>query len=402
MKNILLITNIYPNNDPEYLGTKVCHAFTREWSKMGYNVRVIHFDSLFPRPFYWVAKLFKSMIQAKTGSVAYTKTPRTPKQYYVDEIPVLFIPLKKLFPHKAPSKNQTERAFSLIVEILKKNGFEPEIITAHFVLPQLQFLPLFKGQYPNAKTCMVMHGGSNELPFFYPKTYKVLMRSVDIWGVRSKAFQLDFIKSFNDENPPFICYSGIPSKYLENITKEFPRGVRRFAFIGSLFKLKNVDITLRALSEVMENKDYHFDIVGGGAEKNNLENLVAELGIQDNVTFHGKMNRDDAQEIVRKADCFVMVSTREAFGLVYLEAMAKGCIVIGTKGQGIDGVIMDNVNGFLCGAEDVNELVSVIKKIKLLPSEELQRISINAIKTARNLTDESAAKKYVDNIIERM
>ena len=48
---------------------------------------------------------------------------------------------------------------------------------------------------------------------------------------------------------------------------------------------------------------------------------------------------DSAQTIIHNADCFVMVSSREAFGLVYVEAMAKGCIVIATKGQGMDGII---------------------------------------------------------------
>ena len=62
MKNILMLTNIYPNNDPEYGGTAVCHTFTMEWASMGYNVRVVHFDSLFPRPYYWVGKLFNERI----------------------------------------------------------------------------------------------------------------------------------------------------------------------------------------------------------------------------------------------------------------------------------------------------------------------------------------------------
>ena len=64
--------------------------------------------------------------------------------------------------------------------------------------------------------------------------------------------------------------------------------------------------------------------------------------------------------MIRNADCFVMVSSREAFGLVYLEAMAKGCIVIGTKGQGIEGIVKHGENGFLCKARDVNELTVLV------------------------------------------
>ena len=401
MKNILLITNIYPNNDPEYTGTAVCHSFTKEWMEMGYNVRVVHFDSLFPRPYYWVGSLFNDRIQAKTGTVAYTKTPRKPIRYTVDNVPVFFVPLKKLVPHKAPSQRQTEKAFLYVVNEQQKDGFTPDVVTAHFAMPQLQFLPLFKQQYPAAKTCLVLHGNSSTLSNFYPKNYRVLMSSVDVWGFRSLAFQQDFEKRFGDDKPMFLCHSGIPEKYLEPVTKDFANGVKRFVFVGSLFELKNVDITLRALHNAMDGKEYTFDIVGSGAEDDNLHRLVEDLGMGDHVVFHGQMKRDDAQNIVRNADCFVMVSTREAFGLVYIEAMAKGLIVVGTEGQGIDGVIKHGDNGFLCKSRNVDGLANVINHIINLPQEDLQKISSKAVATAYNMTDKKVAERYINSIVQK-
>lgn len=400
MKNILLITNIYPNNDPEYGGTAVCHTFTQEWVAMGYNVRVVHFDSLFPRPYYWVGKLFNERIQAKTGTVAYTKTPRKLKRYNVDNVSVIFVPLRKFVPHTAPSQRQTERAFHQVVKELEKDGFTPDVVTAHFVMPQLQFLPLFKQQYPNAKTCMVLHGNSSALSGFYPENYKDLMPSVDVWGFRSFAFQRGFVKQFGDIKPMFLCHSGIPEKYIEKVEKNFADGVKRFVFVGSLYELKNVDITIRALHKAMVDRDYTFEIVGSGAEVDNLHHLVEELGMRDHVVFHGQMKRDDAQNIVRNADCFVMVSSREAFGLVYVEAMAKGCIVIGTKGQGIDGIVKHGDNGFLCKARDVDGLAGVIQQIVNLPQSELQEISSKAVATAADLTDRKVAEHYINSIIQ--
>lgn len=400
MKNILLISNIYPNNDPEYDGTAVCHSFTTEWVKLGYNVRVVHFDSLFPRPYYWVGKLFKERIQAKTGTVAYTKTPRKPKRYTIDDVPVIFVPLRKYVPHKAPSQRQTERAFRYIVNELEKDGFTPDIITAHFVLPQLQFMPLLKKQYPSAKTCLVFHGPWGLLPQFYPKNYEELMPSVDVWGFRSLAFQQSFEKHFGNKKPMFLCHSGIPEKYIEPVEKNFANGVKRFVFVGSLYELKNVDITIRALHKAMEGKEYIFDIVGSGAEDDDLHRLVEKLGMGDHVVFHGQMKRDDAQNIVRNADCFVMVSSREAFGLVYIEAMAKGCIIIGTKGQGIDGIVKHGENGFLCKARDVDELATVISNIVNLSQTELKRISTTAVSTAASLTDKKVAERYINAITQ--
>ena len=399
MKNILLLTNIYPNNDPEYGGTAVCHSFTTEWVKMGYNVRVVHFDSLFPRPYYWVGKLFNERIQAKTGTVAYTKTPRKPKRYTIDDVPVIFVPLKKYVPHKAPSQRQTDKAFHYVVSELEKDGFKPDVVTAHFVLPQLQFMPLFKKQYPAARTCLVLHGPISLFQKYYPKDYKEMMPAVDVFGFRSLAFQQSFEKRFGNEKTMFLCHSGIPEKYIEAVDKDFSNGVKRFVFVGSLYELKNVDVTLRALHKAMAGKDFTFDIVGSGAEYDNLRRLVDELGLGDHVVFHGQLKRDDAQEVVRNADCFVMVSSREAFGLAYVEAMAKGCIVIGTIGQGIDGIVTHGENGFLCKARDVDELAEVINQIVNLSRVELQNISSKAVTTAANLTDRKVAEQYINSIL---
>lgn len=399
MKNILLLTSIYPNNDSSYPGTKVCHTFTQEWIKSGYNVRVVHFESMFPRLFNLIGSLFGDKLRAKTGVVAYTKHPRKMAQYSVDGVPVIFAPIKKWIPHKNFSEHLVVKSFVSVCSVLEKEGFVPDMVTGHFVLPQLEMLHLFKNKYPQIRTCLVLHGSWALMRSTYPDRYKALMNSVDVWGFRSLAFQQSFEKRFGSDKPMFLCHSGIPEKYIEKVNKNFTGGVKRFVFVGSLYKLKNVDITLRALHKAMAGKEYTFDIVGSGAEKDGLHSLVAELGMKDHVAFHGQMKRDDAQNIMRSADCFIMVSSREAFGLVYVEAMAKGCIVIGTEGQGIDGIVKHGENGFLCKARDVEGMACVIKHIVALPQSEIRQISSNAVATAANLTDRKVAEHYIDSII---
>ena len=78
--------------------------------------------------------------------------------------------------------------------------------------------------------------------------------------------------------------------------------------------------------------------------------------------------------------------------------MAKGCIVVGTKGQGIDGIVKHGVNGFLCKARDVDGLAEVIKHIINMPHVELQRISLKAVATAIELTDRKVAENYLKSI----
>lgn len=399
MKNILLLTNIYPMNDKSYSGTPVCHYFTSEWVRMGYNVKVVHFESLFPRIYYGIGKLFNSYIQAKTGCVAYTNTPRKYQQYMVDDVPVIFVPMRKNIPHSSFSSKVVADALKLVRHRLELDSFVPDIITAHFLLPQLEMLYHMKNIFPNARTCMVLHSNGSAMSRIY-KNYEEYMRSVDVWGFRSESFRKEFEKQYGKCRKSFICFSGIPEKYLLRVDKDFNSGIRKFVFVGSLYKLKRVEDSIKALSVAFQEKNFTFDIVGEGEEERNLRSLVKELGVENQVIFHGQVSRDSAQTIIHNADCFVMVSSREAFGLVYVEAMAKGCIVIATKGQGMDGIIKNGENGFLCESENVTKLASLIKNISEMLPEKLRSISQKAMFTASSMTDKKAAEHYINQVFE--
>ena len=91
-----------------------------------------------------------------------------------------------------------------------------------------------------------------------------------------------------------------------------------------------------------------------------------------------------------------MLSKNETLGLVYLEAMAMGCITICSKNEGVDGIIKHGENGFLCEADNLNELIELIISIKNLSIEQRQKISNNAISTMANFTNSNIAKKYLD------
>jgi len=399
MKNILLLTNIYPTDDPKYPGTKICHFFTKEWQKMGYDVRVIHYESCFPKIYYKIGGLIGEKIMAKTGSLVDMSTPREATQYEVDGIKVCRVPLKKYFPHGSIPKKSEGVAFDATKSFLHTEHFEPDVITAHFFFPQAQFLHKLKALYPNARTCMVMHSNGETIPKYY-KDYKPLMDSIDIWGFRSNSFKAQFEGLYGVQKREFLCYSGIPSEYIQPQQRDFKNGIKKFVFLGSLYKLKNVDITLHALAGVFNDGDYTFDVIGDGAELDSLKKLTTKLQQENHVAFHGRQQRDKAQTIMAGADCFVMVSSREAFGLVYLEAMAKGIIPVATVGQGFDGIISNGKNGFLCPSRDVEALEKVLLQMRSLSAEELKQISDNAIATAKELTNEKAAEKYIKEILK--
>lgn len=399
MKNILLLTTIYPLPSKDNQGTPVCHYFAREWVKMGYNVRVIHFQSVFPAPFYWLARMNRKLIVAKTGAVVYTERDRG-EIYESDGVKVNRIPLFKPIPHGGYSKKTIRKAVEKIVAWNGESGFVPDIIVGHFPNPQIEIVGMLKDMYAKATTGIVMHGDVEIAKMVYGNKLLSLCEKIDIWGFRNKTVQEQFEREVMKVNKPFICYSGIPEDYItKKNTHTFTGDKLKFVYVGEMIERKYPVAVLDALKKAFPGGDYEMTYVGAGQLMNNIRSRVETEGLQQKVQVLGKIPRDSIKEQYDQADCMVMISRGEAYGLVYLEAMARGCITIASKREGFDGVIVDGENGFLCKAGDSDELAQFMKRISEMSVEEKQQISEKAIETAKSLTDFKAAKLYIDDVI---
>ena len=78
--------------------------------------------------------------------------------------------------------------------------------------------------------------------------------------------------------------------------------------------------------------------------------------------------------------------------------MGKGLICVGTKGQGIDGVIRDGENGFLCESCNPDKLAKVIRHIVSLDKDEKLRLSKVAQQTTAEMTDIKMAQYYINSV----
>jgi len=95
---------------------------------------------------------------------------------------------------------------------------------------------------------------------------------------------------------------------------------------------------------------------------------------------------------MRASHLFLMPSVQETFGLVYLEAMASGCVVIGHQGWGIDGVVEEGVNGYLVAAPTEAEIESKIQTY--LVAQDREALHRESVKVANVNTRDSAVKNY--------
>lgn len=403
MLNILLLSTIYPLPNKRNKGTAVCHFFTREWVKMGYNVRAVHIQAIYPRFLYWIAKLNDKRIAAKTGAVVYTERLNNVEKYEMDNVPIMRIPVFKPIPHGKFFAPSIKNAIKNIIDDCRTNDFTPDVIIGHFPNPQIEMLGLLKKEYPSAKTCIILHGDIEITIKVYGKKLPTLIKDTDMWGFRSKSVQKAFEKAVGKVDNPFICYSGIPEKYItRHNVHDFGHHLHRFVYVGEMIDRKYPEKVLDALYNAYNDKNFHLTYIGEGKKLDAIREKIDKYDVQEQVSILGKIPRDQIVSEYDNADCMVMISKGEAYGLVYLEAMARGCITIASRNEGFDGVIVDGDNGFLCNAGDDKELANLIRKINSLTPAERQNISERAIDTAKRLTDEKAAKLYIDDVIARM
>ena len=107
-----------------------------------------------------------------------------------------------------------------------------------------------------------------------------------------------------------------------------PRDKLRLVFVGRLVPYKGADIALEACSGLLQAGKAHFDIIGDGPDMQELQALVAKLGVKNAITLHGWKSHDSVADLLQKADVMVFPSVREFGGGVVLEAMACGVVPI--------------------------------------------------------------------------
>lgn len=142
----------------------------------------------------------------------------------------------------------------------------------------------------------------------------------------------------------------------------------RFTFVsaGNLIPVKNMAGLLRAFAAL--HGEPRLIIFGDGPESGALRTLCAELGIESRVSFRGHCPREKLAEAYSEADCFVLASRSETFGVAYIEAMAAGLPVIATRCGGPENFVTEK-NGILVPVDDTNALVDAMEHMMMCRNE---------------------------------
>ncbi len=147
--------------------------------------------------------------------------------------------------------------------------------------------------------------------------------------------------------------------------EKLPFSPPRILCIGRLSNGKAFDLMIRALAALKNtNPDTRLQIVGDGDERENLESLAAELGVNEQVEFSGWVAPPDIPRLLNTATLLVAPSRGvESFGLVALEAAQMERPVVVSDAGGLPEVVQHGVSGFVFPSENVERLVEAVRKL---------------------------------------
>lgn len=136
-----------------------------------------------------------------------------------------------------------------------------------------------------------------------------------------------------------------------------------FSTISRLAREKNLDFLLEgaARMKALMGDCFRIMIIGEGGELEHLREQAVRLGIEDNLTFVGKVPNELIKNYQFASDLFLFASKSETQGIVLLEAMAAGSPVVAVKASGVVEVVRSGYNGYMTG-EDADEWAEAVQR----------------------------------------
>lgn len=386
--NILVHSHLYPNKVYPHRGLFV-NYFVEALAQLGHSVSVVspipYVPFGIPRTNPWY--MYKNIPKKRVVNNIVIYHPR-----------FLSIPRRLLFFLRGTLMYwSASRSYKKIIQ-----SEAIEIIHSHVALPDGQVGMLLSKKY-NIPYGVTIHGADlfesvPESRFNYLIIKKTIENAKFIGLVSSKLGQLLMLKKINPpRSTTKIIYNGIkvPTELTPIELPEYDENAINLISVGMTIKRKGIDYVLKALSKLRtEHQNLRYYVVGEGIDLNYFKNTAHQVGVNDITHFLGGKDNREIFSYLNACDVFVLPSWDEAFGIVYIEAMSLGKIVMGCLGEGIAEIIEDGTNGFLVHPKDENSLYRKLNFV-LHNLNKLDEVQKNAIKTVNTqFTWQNNARNY--------
>lgn len=361
---ILIISHMYPSTFNEVSGIFV-HKQVKELKKQGCEIKVISPVPWTPFPINYLSKKWNK----------YSKIP----QKVVKEGIEVYYPRCLVFPKALFYASSGKRIFNGIQETVKKiyKNFKFDIVHSHDAFPDGYAGMKISRKYKKP-LIVTIHGQDFQQTIFKNSKYKKIIKKIIDFSAKTITVsgKLEKIGKKNLQINPNKIIKISNGINLNDIRKNMKEDIEKYAkkriilSVSHLIKTKGIDLNLQAMVRLKKKyPNLIYLIIGEGSERKKLENITKRLGLQNNVRFIGEISYSEVMRYMSFCDMLSLPSWNEAFGVVYIEAMAHGKPVIGCRGGGIEDFVKHKKTGLLVKPQDVDSLVEVLEFLLSCPEE---------------------------------
>lgn len=365
---VLMLSHMYPN-EVSPLGGIFVRQQAVALTKLGVEVNVV-------APVPWVPEFMSG--RGKWGGYTSVPLEEHPDGFPVFHSRVLEFPRSLFFEYYPQTYARgIQRVFS------EQIARGVDIIHAHVAHPDGAAALRFGRKY-NIPVVVTIHGQDfaytlNRSRICAESVRATLKEASGVILVSEKLKNQYGLEAWADQLEKFrVIYNGVD---LEDVVQRLGQqgppldqgrraSRRRLLTVGFLRPDKGHAVVLKALPELIrEFPDLEYRIVGDGSERVKLEALTQELGLGRHVVFLGSLPHHEAMSEMAQCEIFILPSWNEAFGVVYLEAMANGKPIIGTVGEGISEILDKEAVGKAVPPKDVLALTEAIRELFANPDQ---------------------------------
>ena len=154
----------------------------------------------------------------------------------------------------------------------------------------------------------------------------------------------------------------------------------RIVFVGRVTGEKHIDVLLKAFAALDPALDAQLDIVGGGDQLRELQQLAGDLGIRSRVNFTGYVTDEELRAVLTRATVFAMPSIAELQSIATMEAMATALPIVAANAMALPHLVHHGENGFLFEPGNVADLAEKLTDVLRMPETGRRKLKEASLK----------------------
>lgn len=248
----------------------------------------------------------------------------------------------------------------LISEVIRKEGL-PDI--AHIHILYVAYFALSAKCIKGIPVVITEHWTKMQSPLEHAELSRMTCAYKKADAIIAVSQSLSNSVQHYSNTPVRTIYNMVDDSFWIDVPKYKIDSKFHFISVGRLCDNKHFDMLIDAFLRCDFSEDTVLDIVGEGENRAELEKLIEKTNLGGRVVLHGLKTSSEVGQMLSSSDCFVLSSKLETFGIVLIEAMAKGLPVIATRCGGPEEFITSE-SGIIVPNDNCEEFASAMKKMR--------------------------------------